>query len=70
MFIGIGIVLSISNFLPNLLAPGIYGTTTEISGEYEWAWYIQKYGNDGLNDRHMGGMEFCVDDPSTCVIVM
>ncbi|MDW7761457.1 MAG: hypothetical protein SCM96_12595 [Acidobacteriota bacterium] len=64
ILIGFGIVMSVLNFSTKAYAgqSTVYGTTTK--GEYllQTSWWH-------LNNRHLGGDYYCVDDESNCAIV-
>jgi hypothetical protein len=63
----IGIVISVSNFLPKLYSDTYFGTNTIIDQD-NIAEYLGRYGIEGLNDRHVMNKVYCVDDSFDCVV--
>jgi len=55
----VGLVFMVFNFIPQSKAsPGLWGTTQWVTHPEEW-----------MEPYHIGLGWYCLDDPSTCVIV-
>jgi hypothetical protein len=63
-----GILFSLLNFLPQVQASSIRGTTTNLSDPDLLYYYFCHYGPQYMNQHWLEGMDYCLDNFSNCMI--